>query len=378
MKRKDNKKRVFEMDTNSLFSFILIISIIGAFLCITGFIGTNMISKRMSYNYLSIILIISVNWRPARNSNIPGFSGMNAQIAEREDKSNPLFQYGYIAQHRKRKWMSNLKGFYVLQVQALIKILALIILSLVTAVHWVCFNQMYISKLLVFCYVIIYAWMILGAVFRCFVSWKYNNILNRSRKQLYKLFIDGEIFQTSKKHSEKIEIIKTFLRDKDLMEIASWAFMDYYELVVETKERLLDDIHNKISIHIYEDRKNYKTQILVQLCVSELTERHIKLLKEELKKFVKKHIDRLPVVPICITNIFYVDKQSPILIDMITQQNSQSESVYVLTAGIVLKEQKIYISKRGENQETENSQRMRNVFEEVIDKFTVDEEEICL
>lgn len=203
MKRKDNKKRVFEMDTNSLFSFILIISIIGAFLCITGFIGTNMISKRMSYNYLSIILIISVNWRPARNSNIPGFSGMNAQIAEREDKSNPLFQYGYIAQHRKRKWMSNLKGFYVLQVQALIKILALIILSLVTAVHWVCFNQMYISKLLVFCYVIIYAWMILGAVFRCFVSWKYNNILNRSRKQLYKLFIDGEIFQTSKKHSEK-------------------------------------------------------------------------------------------------------------------------------------------------------------------------------
>ena len=48
----------------------------------------------MSYNYLSIILIISVNWRPARNSNIPGFSGMNAQIAEREDKSNPLFQYG--------------------------------------------------------------------------------------------------------------------------------------------------------------------------------------------------------------------------------------------------------------------------------------------
>ncbi|GAA6286190.1 hypothetical protein F190043G2_28610 [Blautia caecimuris] len=67
MKRKDNKKRVFEMDTNSLFSFILIISIIGAFLCITGFIGTNMISKRMSYNYLSIILIISVNWRPARN-----------------------------------------------------------------------------------------------------------------------------------------------------------------------------------------------------------------------------------------------------------------------------------------------------------------------
>ena len=59
------------MDTNSLFSFILIISIIGAFLCITGFIGTNMISKRMSYNYLSIILIISVNWRPARNSNIP-------------------------------------------------------------------------------------------------------------------------------------------------------------------------------------------------------------------------------------------------------------------------------------------------------------------
>ena len=75
-------------------------------------------------------------------------------------------------------------------------------------------------------------------------------------------------------------------------------------------------------------------------------------------------------MPICITNIFYVDKQSPILIDMITQQNSQSESVYVLTAGIVLKEQKIYISKRGENQETENSQRMRNVFEEVIDKFT--------
>ncbi|MFR0074884.1 MAG: hypothetical protein ACLRVD_11240 [Blautia caecimuris] len=72
------------------------------------------------------------------------------------------------------------------------------------------------------------------------------------------------------------------------MEIASWAFMDYYELVVETNERLLDDIHNKISIHIYEDRKNYKTQILVQLCVSELTERHIKLLKEELKKFVKK------------------------------------------------------------------------------------------
>lgn len=162
------------------------------------------------------------------------------------------------------------------------------------------------------------------------------------------------------------------------MEIASWAFMDYYELVVETNERLLDDIHNKISIHIYEDRKNYKTQILVQLCVSELTERHIKLLKEELKKFVKKHIDRLPVVPICITNIFYVDKLSPFLIDMITQQNSQSESVCVLTAGIVLKEQKIYISKSGENQETENYQRMRNVFEEVIDKFTVDEEEICL
>ena len=45
-------------------------------------------------------------------------------------------------------------------------------------------------------------------------------------------------------------------------------------------------------------------------------------------------------MPICITNIFYVDKQSPILIDMITQQNSQSESVYVLTAGIVLREQK--------------------------------------
>ena len=43
--------------------------------------------------------------------------------------------------------MSNLKGFYVLQVQALIKILALIILSLVTAVHWVCFNQMYIKSL---------------------------------------------------------------------------------------------------------------------------------------------------------------------------------------------------------------------------------------
>lgn len=48
------------------------------------------------------------------------------------------------------------------------------------------------------------------------------------------------------------------MRDKDLMEIASWAFMDYYELVVETKERLLDDIHNKISIHIYEDRKTTK------------------------------------------------------------------------------------------------------------------------
>ena len=80
-------------------------------------------------------------------------------------------------------------------------------------------------------------------------------------------------------------------------------------------------------------------------------------------------------MPICITNIFYVDKLSPFLIDMITQQNSQSESVCVLTAGIVLKEQKIYISKSGENQETENYQRMRknytverrdlrNVFEE--------------
>ena len=45
-------------------------------------------------------------------------------------------------------------------------------------------------------------------------------------------------------------------------------------------------------------------------------------------------------MPICITNIFYVDKLSPFLIDMITQQNSQSESVCVLTAGIVLKEQK--------------------------------------
>ena len=41
---------------------------------------------------------------------------------------------------------------------------------------------------------------------------------------------------------------KTFLRDKDLMEIPVGRFMDYYELVVETKERLLDDIHNKISI----------------------------------------------------------------------------------------------------------------------------------
>ena len=61
------------------------------------------------------------------------------------------------------------------------------------------------------------------------------------------------------------------MRDKDLIEITSWAFMDYYELVVETKERLLDDIHNKISIHIYEDRKNYKTDISTTLC-SELTE----------------------------------------------------------------------------------------------------------
>ena len=99
-------------------------------------------------------------------------------------------------------------------------------------------------------------------------------------------------------------------------------------------------------------------------------------MKEELK-ICKKHIDRL-----CSANMynehFYVDKLSPFLIDMITQQNSQSESVCVLTAGIVLKEQKIYISKSGENQETENYQRMRNVFEEVIDKFTVDEEEICL
>ena len=102
MKRKDNKKEYLRWIQIVCFLFILIISIIGAFLCITGFIGTNMISKRMSYNYLSIILIISVNWRPARNSNIPGFSGMNAQIAEREDKSNPLFQYGYIAQHRKK------------------------------------------------------------------------------------------------------------------------------------------------------------------------------------------------------------------------------------------------------------------------------------
>ena len=90
-------------------------------------------------------------------------------------------------------------------------------------------------------------------------------------------------FRHLKKHSEKIEIIKTFLRDKDLMEIASWAFMDYYELVVETNERLLDDIHNKISIHIYEDRKNYKTQIISTALCFRLTERHIKLLKEELK-----------------------------------------------------------------------------------------------
>ena len=366
MKRQDNKKRAFEMDAYSLLSFILIISTIGAILCITDFIGTNMISKRIAYNYLSILLIIFLHWFPARNSIIPGFSGMNAQIAEREDESNPLFRYGYIVKHKKIKWMSNLKGFYVLQIQALIEIFVFIALSLVSVVKWVCLEQMYMSRFLLFCYVLTYACMISGAIFHCFVSWKYNNILNRSRKQLYKLFIDGEIFQTSKKHSEKIEIIKTFLRDKDLMEIASLAFMDYYEFVVETKERLLDDIHNKISIHIYEDRKNYKTQILVQLCVSELTERHIKLLKEELKKFVKKHIDRLPVVPICITNIFYVDKLSPILIDMITQQNSGNESICVFTAGIVLKEQKIYISKRGENQETEDYQRMRDIFTKIM------------
>lgn len=60
------------------------------------------------------------------------------------------------------------------------------------------------------------------------------------------------------KNIQKNRNYKNFLRDKDLMEIASWAFMDYYELVVETKERLLDDIHNKISIHIYEDRKTTK------------------------------------------------------------------------------------------------------------------------
>lgn len=43
------------------------------------------------------------------------------------------------------------------------------------------------------------------------------------------------------------------------------------------------------------------------------------------------------------------DKLSPFLIDMITQQNSQSESVCVLTAGIVLKEQKYTFLKRGES-----------------------------
>ena len=44
-----------------------------------------------------------------------------------------------------------------------------------------------------------------------------------------------------------------------------------------------------------------------------------------------------------------------------------------------IKRTKIYISKSGENQETENYQKNeRNVSEEVIDKFTVDEEEICL
>ena len=84
-------------------------------------------------------------------------------------------------------------------------------------------------------------------------------------------------------------------------------------------------------------------------------------------------------MPICITNIFYVDKQSPILIDMITQQNSQSEFCLCFDSWNCIKRTKKYtISKRGENQETENYQRMRNVFEEVIDKFTVDEEEICL
>ena len=89
-------------------------------------------------------------------------------------------------------------------------------------------------------------------------------------------------------------------------------------------------------------------------------------MNEELKKFVKKHIDRLPAAPICMTSIFYVDKLSPILIDMITRQNSGNESICGFTAGIVLKEQKIYISKRMEDQETEDYQRMRDIFTKIM------------
>lgn len=373
-------------DLYRLLFFLAVLGCVAVFFGVQGGQENDIAGEWIAYDYLLIFLIVWANWFPGRGScNELGREGyMNSRIGMRADKSNPLFLRGFVRGNRRIGIIaaSALKGFYCLQVQAVIKIAVLLVLMCVIGLFRICRGEAALtsavfSDALLICHGMIAIWMFAGALSIGWLRWYYNHIINKSRAKIYEPMLWEDLFCINEEKQAEFECLTRKNADEKLLFSVCIEYEHYYR-DPRHKSKHLDQADSSLFISVCEDRKQYKTRILVQLQTPVFEERHLDIVNDFLREFLERGMQEqeLPVMPVCITCVIYVEQISEALKNLVGKVSYENKPACILPVGVVLGEKRIYMPKPGKKNKDYID--MEEDIREILQEATLDVEDDLL
>lgn len=320
---------------------ILFISFIMIALRINRGIGGKYIRESMCECYIEILILVKLYWfrgrNPEANNELGNLSEITNRIGVRLDDSNPLYRMGMLKKYKSRKLrMSCFRFFYALQIQAMLQIVLLIVWMLIDYIkqNWMLASLNYWIFKGVF-----QSWILSGILAFFAVDFFYHHILQRERKQIFKQLLEENLFEKTKMKQVDEIIFDEIEKLPKKMEEKFGKF--YQELRMDSKNKENEDT----KIQIFEDRENYKTQILIQSNITFWNIDEIERLQKKIKEAVRLGIKKqeLPIVFPCLTCVIYVEHMSDSFIKFMKEIKLYRDGFAILLAGVALDEKKVYI-----------------------------------
>lgn len=306
--------------------------------------GGKYIRESMCTCYMEILILVKLYWfrgrNPEANNELGNLSELTNRIGARLDDSNPLYRYGMLKKCENRKIrMSHFKFFYALQVQVMFQILLLIVWMIIDYIKQ---DGMFVSLEYWIFTVLLQIWIMSGIVAFIVADFFYHHILQKERKQIFKQLLKKNIFEnTERKRADEI----TYDEIEKLPKKMEEKFKAFYEEIrIDSGNKEKKDV----KIQVFEDRENYKTQILVQADVMICNNYEIERLQKKIKEFIYRGIKKqeLSIVFPCLMCVIYMEHKSDSFINFMKEIHQDRNDFIIFPVGVILDEKKYIYQKQ--------------------------------